>query len=140
MIHKCHRAGLTIQRLSSQLSFEQDPEVNDASSSHFFIFHFFTSFSFFHSPRCSFLLVPPSSLSLFLPRPALSKSFRIRKSPFFSDFDKSITDGPTNGPINQPTDKASYDTLHQYVTLVFHGIFHPLFSSRGPLFTPGWTF
>ena len=53
-----------IKRLISK----QAPEVNDASSSHFFIFHFFTIFSFFHSPRCSFLLVAPSSLLLLPPR------------------------------------------------------------------------
>ena len=99
--------------------FRQDPEVNDASSSHFFIF--FTTFSFLHSPRCSFLLVapssssflpprpsfllvPPSSLFLFLPRPALSQSLRIHKRPFFIDFDESVTDGPTNGPTDGRTD------------------------------------
>ena len=48
--------------------FRQDPEVNDASSSHFFIF--FTTFSFLHSPRCSFLLVAPSSLFLLPPCPS----------------------------------------------------------------------
>ena len=75
-------------------------EANDASFSDFFIFHFLATFSFFNT-----LLVPPSSRPsfLFFPRPALSKSFRIRKSPFFSDFDESITDRPTN----QPTDKTS---------------------------------
>ena len=45
------------------------------------LFHFFT------------LLVPPSS-SLFFPRPARSKSFRIRIS---------ITDGPTDRPTDQRT-------------------------------------
>ena len=54
------------------------------------------------------LLVTPSSSSLFFPRPALSESFRIRKRPFFSDFDESITNRPTNRPTDQPTDKASY--------------------------------
>ena len=44
---------------------KQDPEVNDASSSHFFIFHFFYNFFIFSfsssllPPRPSFLLVPP---------------------------------------------------------------------------------
>ena len=60
------------------------------------LFHFFT------------LLVPPSSrLSLLVPlfpHPALSKSFQIRKSPFFSDFDESIADRRTDGPTDQPTD------------------------------------
>ena len=89
---------------------EQDPEVNDASLSHFFIFHFFYNFFIFSlsssllPPRPSFLLVPPSS-SLFLP---LSKTFRIHDSPFFIDFDESIMDGRTDGPINGPMDKASY--------------------------------
>ena len=95
--------------------------VNDASSSHVFIFHFFTTFSFFHSPRCSFLLVapsslplipprpsfllvPPSSLFVFLPRPALSQSLRIHKRPFFIDFDESVTDRPTDGRTDQRTD------------------------------------
>ena len=74
---------------------------------------FFNDFSFFLSPRPSFLLAPPSSSSLLpphpsFPRPALSKSFRIRKSPFFINFDESITDGRTDQVTNQPTDKASY--------------------------------
>ena len=56
-------------------------------------------------PRCSFLLVTPSSLSLFLPRPALSKSLRIHKRPFFIDFDESVTDRPTDGPTDRPTDR-----------------------------------
>ena len=38
----------------------------------------------------------------------MSKSFGIRKSPFFSDFDESITDRPTDGRTNRPTDKTSY--------------------------------
>ncbi len=59
-------------------------------------------------PRPSFLLVPPSSTSLFLPRPALSKSFSIRKRPVFIDLDESVTDGPTDRPTNGRTDKASY--------------------------------
>ena len=68
----------------------------------FSFFIFLKTFSFFHSPRPSFLLVPPSSSSLlppgpsFFPRPAMSKSFRICKRPFFIDFDESITDGPTD--------------------------------------------
>ena len=79
--------------------------VNDASSSHVFIFHFFTTFSFFHSPRCLFLLVRPSSSSLFPPRPAMSKLFRFRKNPFFtkSSVTDGRTDGRTDGPTNQPT-------------------------------------
>ena len=100
---------------------QQDPEVNDAFSSHFFIFHFFTTFSFFHSPRRSFLLVapssssllpprpsfllvPPSSLFLFLPLPALSQSLRTHKRPFFIDFYESVTDRPTNQPTDGRTD------------------------------------
>ncbi len=42
----------------------------------------------------------------------LSKSIRIRKSPFFINFDEIITDRRTDRPTNQrtdgPTDKASY--------------------------------
>ena len=77
------------------------------------LFHFFTllvapSSSSLLPPRPSFLLVPLSSLSLFLPRPELSESFRIRKRPFFTEFDESVTDQPTNGPTDQRTDKASY--------------------------------
>ena len=64
----------------------------------FSFFIHFTTFSFFHSPRHSFLLVPLSFLSLFPPHQALSKSFRIHERPFFIDFDKSIT-------INQPTNQ-----------------------------------
>ncbi len=33
----------------------------------------------------------------------------------------------------------TYDTLHQYVTIMFHSSFHPPFPSWGPLFIPGWT-
>ena len=88
---------------------------NHASSSHlesFFIFlqlfHFFTllvapSSSSLLPPRPSFLLVPLSSLSLFLPRPELSESFRIRKRPFFTEFDESVTDRRTDGPTDRPT-------------------------------------
>ena len=88
--------------------------VNDASLSHFFFFHHFYNFFIFSlssslfPPRRSFLLVAPSSSSLFLPRPALSKSLRIHKRPFFIDFDESVTDGRTDQPTNQRTDKASY--------------------------------
>ena len=57
-----------------------------------------------HSSCPSFLLVPPPSSSLFLTRPAPSESFRIRKRPFFIDFDESVTDQPTNGRTNQRTD------------------------------------
>ena len=84
-------------------------EANDASFSDFFIFHFLTTFSFFHSLPLlpyrpfSFLLVPPSFSSLLLPRPALSKSCNIRKSPFFINFDESITDGPTDQPTDRRT-------------------------------------
>ena len=52
---------------------KQDPEVNDASSGHFFIFRFFSTFHFFSlsssllPPRRSFLLAPPSSSSLLPP-------------------------------------------------------------------------
>ena len=59
-------------------------------------------------PHHSFLLAPPSSLLLFLPLPALSKSLRIDKRPFFIAFDKSVTDQPTDQPTNRQTDKASY--------------------------------
>ncbi len=75
-------------------------------------FSFFETFSFFHSPRRSFLIAPssssllpprpsfvlvlPSSSSLFLPRPALSKSFRIRNRPFFINFAGNITNRWTN--------------------------------------------
>ena len=81
---------------------------------------FFTTFSFFTlliapsstsllSLRPSFLLVHPYSSSLLPPRPSsfliqLSKLFRIRKRPFFIDFDESVTDQPTD----PRTDKASY--------------------------------
>ena len=51
-----------------------------------------------------------SLLSLLPPRPsfgrpALSESFRIRKSPFSIDFDESITDRLTDGQTNGPTDR-----------------------------------
>ena len=71
------------------------------------------SFSSLLPPRPSFLLVPSSSLFLFLPRPARSQSLRIRKRPFFINFDESVTDRPTdrrtdqrtNGRTDQPTDR-----------------------------------
>ena len=56
-------------------------------------------------PSFLLLLVPLSSSSLFSPRPALSKSFRICKSPFFIDFDESITNRPTDRPTDGPTDR-----------------------------------
>ena len=56
-----------------------------------------------HSSCPSFLLVPPPSSSLFLTRPAPSESFRIRKRPFFIDFDKSVTSRRTNRKTDQPT-------------------------------------
>ena len=76
-------------------------EANDASLSDFFIFNFLATFSFFHSPRPTFLssLLPRPS---FFPRPALSRLFRIRKSRFWR---KQITDQRTN---QRQTDKASY--------------------------------
>ena len=56
-------------------------------------------------PPCpSFLLVPASPSTLFFPHPALSKSFRIHKSPFFIDFDESITNQRKDQPTKQPTD------------------------------------
>ena len=88
---------------------KQDPEVNDASSSHFFIFHFFFyNFSFFNSHCRSFLLVPHSSLFILLPRPAVIQSFKIHKRPFFTEFDESVTDQRTDGRTDGRADKASY--------------------------------
>ena len=69
-----------------------------------------------HSSCPSFLLVPPRpSSSLFLTRPAPSESFRIRKRPFFIDFDESVTDQPTNGRTNGRTDKASYRDARTHI-------------------------
>ena len=65
------------------------------------------SFSFFLQLFHFFILLVPPSSSLFLPRPALSKSLRICKRPFFIDFDKSVTNGQINQRTDQPTDKAS---------------------------------
>ena len=110
--------------------------VHDASSIHFFISHF--TLSFFHSlrrscllvapssssllpPRRSFFLVPPSSLSLFLPRPAMPKSFRIRKRPFFTEFGESVTKRRTDGPTNQRTDKASYRDARTHLKTSIQG-------------------
>ena len=74
----------------THLTSTRPSEANDASFSDFFIFHFLASFSFFHSPRPSFLS------SLFFPGPALSKSFRIGKSPFSAILTKALrTDRPT---------------------------------------------
>ena len=89
-------------------------EANDASFSDFFICHFLATFSFFHSPRPSllppsFLLVPPSSLSLFFSHPALSKSFRIHRAHFSLILTKALRiNQPTDQSTNQPTDIASY--------------------------------
>ena len=89
---------------------KQDPEVNNAFSSHFFIFHFVYNFFIFSlsssllPPRRSLLLAPPSSSPLLPLRPALSQSLRIHKRPFFIDFDKSVTDRRTNGRTDGPTD------------------------------------
>ena len=101
--------------------------VNDASSSHFFLFHFFLQLFHFFTllvapssssllpPRPSFLLVPPSSLFLFLPRPALSQSLRIHKRPFFIKFDESVTNGRTDRRTDGPTDTPSYWKKVNYV-------------------------
>ena len=130
--------------MTSKVQVKQDPEVNDASSSHFFIFHFFTTFSFFHSPhrsflhvapfsasilppRPSFLLVPPSSSALLPARPSLflvqhcinySESV---KGHFSSILTKALrtnqrTDQPTNGRMN----KASYRDarMHLKTTII----------------------
>ena len=72
------------------------------------LFHFFTlivapSSPSLLPPRRSFLLVAPFSLFLFLHRPALSRSLRIHKRPFFIKFDESVTNQRTDGR----TDKAS---------------------------------
>ena len=77
-----------------------------------FHFSFFYNFFIFHSPRRSFLPITPSSSSSFLPRQALSTSFRFRKRPFFIDLDESVTDGPTD----QPTDKATYRDARTHLT------------------------
>ena len=77
------------------------------------LFYFFSllvapSSSSFLPHRPSFLLVSPSSSSLFFARPAgpaMFKSFRIRKSPFFINFDESMMDGRTDGPTNGLTDQ-----------------------------------
>ena len=69
----------------------------------FFIFlQLFHFFSLLVAPSSSLLLppCPPSSSSLFLPRPALSKSLRIHRRPFFIKFDKSVTDQTTNQPTH----------------------------------------
>ena len=93
-----------------------------ATFSFFFLFLFFifSLSSLLLPPCCSFLRVHPSSFPLLrpsssfsflrvpLPRPALSKSFRIRGRPFFIDLDKSVTyDQPANHPTDRRTDKAS---------------------------------
>ena len=102
---------------------KQDPEVNDASSSHFFIFHFFYNFFIFSlsssllPPRRSFLLVAPSSSSPLPPCPSfllVPSSFCLVqhclnhlesiKGHFSSILTKALrTDGRTNGRTDGPT-------------------------------------
>ena len=77
----------------------------------------FSLFSFFDSPRPTFLLVPPSSSSLFLPRPAQFRSLKIRRS-FFIDSDESVSDQPTDQPTNRRTDKVSYRDARTHLTRV----------------------
>ena len=60
--------GLSKQRNHSrnsgcQTHVTRPSEANDASFCDFFIFHFLATFSFFHSPHPSFLLVPLFSSS-----------------------------------------------------------------------------
>ena len=62
-------------------------------------FSFFIFFNNFFIFSLSSSLLPPHPSS---PRPALSKSYSIRLSPFFIDFDESITDGPTNQRTDGP--------------------------------------
>ena len=59
--------------------------------------------SSFYSPCRPFLLVAASSSSLFLPRPALSKSLIISKWPVFINFDKSVTNQRTDRLTNGGT-------------------------------------
>ena len=80
----------------------QDRGVNDASSIFLQLCQFFTliallRFASLFSPRCcihpprpSFLLAHPSSSSL-------------HKNPFFTEFNKCVTDRPTNGLTNGRT-------------------------------------
>ena len=99
--------------------------VNDASSSHCFFFHFLKNFSIFSlsllplilvapsslsllPPGCSFLLVPPSSLLLFPVCPSFFLVYhleflKVPKHPFFTKFDESATDRPTDGRTNGRT-------------------------------------
>ena len=53
--------------------------------------------------RC--VLEPPFFCLFFF---KLLESSRIRKNPFFTEFDESVTDQRTDGPTNGQTDKASY--------------------------------
>merc|ERR1739848_405076 len=83
-------------------------EANDASFSDFFIFHFFATFSFFHSPRPLFLLVSPSSSFLLPPRPSFLliqhclNHLESVKVHFSSISTRAL---PTDGRTDQPTDR-----------------------------------
>ena len=105
---------LTIWQLSALLvwndkEFDQlktrPSEANDASLSDFFILHLF------HSPRPSFLPVPPSSSSLLPPRPSFFlvqhclNHLESENGHFSSIWTKALpTDQWTNGRTNQRTD------------------------------------
>ena len=88
-INLLDEAGVEMNRVKNKTA-----GVNDASSSHFFIFHFFS---------LSSSLFPPHPSSLSLPRPAPSKSFKLKsvKGHFSSILTKAL---PTDGRTNQPTD------------------------------------
>ena len=103
--------------------FNKTVGVNDASSIHylsldlatFSFLIFFTTFSYFHSSRQSFLLVTLCSSSLLPPlccsfllvplSSSSSTSFRFRKRTFFIDFDVSVTEEPTERRTDQTTNQ-----------------------------------
>jgi len=109
---KNRKLGMQLLRLSIKINMKQEhasrktrpSEANDASFSDFFIFHFLATFSFFHSPRHSFLLVP-----LFFLVQYCLYHFESVKVHFSAILTKALpTDGRTDGRTDRPTDKASY--------------------------------
>ena len=119
---RCNQTTLYRKAAYYKKEKKQDPEVNDASSSHFSIFHFlqlFHFFTLFDAPSSSSLLPPHPSLLFFPPSsssllPPCSSYFLVQhclnhletiKCHFSPYLTKALpTNQRTNQRTNQPTE------------------------------------